>query len=57
MKSFIAYSVLSVFAYAVVAQELTFKKQKFEIKNVTASVTKLDGREVIKVERDLKALL
>jgi hypothetical protein len=56
MKSFIVYSVLSVFTYSVVAQELTFKKQKFEIKNVTASVTKLDGREVIKVERDLKAL-
>jgi hypothetical protein len=38
------------------AQELMFQKQKFEAKNVVASVTKLYGKEVIKIERDLNAL-
>lgn len=38
------------------AQTITWKKQEFEKKNVTASVVKLNGEEVLKVERDLKAL-
>lgn len=38
------------------AQELVFQNQKFEAKNVTASVVNLNGEDVIKVERDLRAL-
>lgn len=38
------------------AQTITWNKQEFEKKNVTASVVKLNGEEVLKVERDLKAL-
>lgn len=37
-------------------QEIDFQKQKFEVRNVTASVVKLNGEDVIKVERDLKAI-
>ncbi len=47
---------LIVSAQSVSAQEIVFQKQKFAVKNVTASVVKLKGEEVIKVERDLKAL-
>lgn len=38
-----------------VGQTLTWKKQTFDLKNVTASVVKLNGEEVLKVERDLQA--
>ena len=37
-------------------QTIKFEGKEYEAKNVTASVTKLDGKDVIKVERDLKAL-
>src|SRR5215831_14137890 len=35
---------------------LTFENKEFELKNVTASTIKMDGQDVLKVERDLKAL-
>jgi uncharacterized damage-inducible protein DinB len=38
------------------AQKITWKNQEFEAKNVTASLTQLNNEEVLKVERDLKAL-
>lgn len=38
------------------AQEIVFQKHRFELKNVAATVTKLNGQDVIKVERDLTAL-
>src|ERR1044072_1880385 len=38
------------------AQTITFQKQAFELKNVRASLVKLNGEEVLRVERDLKAL-
>jgi len=41
---------------ATLAQTIAWKKQEFTLKNVTASVVKLNGEEVLKVERDLKAL-
>ncbi|QHT65529.1 hypothetical protein GXP67_02030 [Rhodocytophaga rosea] len=48
--------VLSLCAVCAFGQEIVFQKQKFEAINVTASVVKLNGEEVLKVERDLKAL-
>lgn len=56
MKSFCILIVLNLCALSVWSQEIIFQKQKFEIRNVTASVVKLKGEDVIKVERDLKAL-
>jgi hypothetical protein len=44
---------LSVFAQK---QRLTLGKQIFELHNVTGSVVKLEGKKVLKIERDLKAL-
>lgn len=47
---------LNLTVVSVSGQELIFQKQKFELKTVTASVVKLNKEEVVKVERDLKAL-
>lgn len=55
-KSVIILFALNLCALSVLSQELVFQKQTFEVKNVTASVVKLNGKDVIKVERDLKAL-
>lgn len=38
------------------SQNLKWNNQEFEVVNATASVVQLDGKEVIKVERDLDAL-
>lgn len=43
-------------ALVATAQTITWKKQEFELKNVTASVVKVNGAEILKVERDLNAL-
>ena len=44
---------LSVFAQK---QRLTLAKKMFELHNVTGSIVKLEGKKVLKIERDLKAL-
>ncbi len=57
MTKAISTIVLSICCtLAAKAQTITWKKQEFELKNVTASVMKVNGEEVLKVERDLKAL-
>ncbi|MEP2349194.1 MAG: hypothetical protein ABJH96_15480 [Algoriphagus sp.] len=42
--------------YGVQAQTIEFEGKEFELSNVKASVEKLNGEEVLKVERDLEAL-
>ena len=37
-------------------QRLTLQKQIFELHNVTGSIIKFEGKDVLKIERDLKAL-
>lgn len=37
-------------------QKLTLKKQTFELHNVTGSIMVFEGKQVLKIERDLKAL-
>lgn len=37
-------------------QKLTLKKQVFELHNVTGSIIKFEGKKVLKIERDLKAI-
>jgi len=44
---------LSVFGQR---QTLTLRKQVFELHNVTGSIIKFEGKDVLKIERDLKAL-
>jgi len=55
-KKFKAALLLSLCAAAAFTQNITFQNQEFEIKNVHAAVVQLDGEQVLKVERDLKAL-
>jgi hypothetical protein len=56
MKKYHLLVLLSGCAFSAFTQTITWNKQQFETKNVTASVVKLNGEEVLKVERDLKAL-
>lgn len=48
--------LITIISFAIHAQTLKWNNREFEIKNVTASLVKFDGDEVLKVERDLKAL-
>ena len=48
--------LLSITALCTFAQDITYQGQKFEAHNVKASVVKLNGEQVLQVERDLKAL-
>lgn len=48
--------IVSTFSVLGQKQKLTLKKQTFELHNVTGSIIKFKGKEVLKIERDLKAL-
>jgi hypothetical protein len=50
------FLLLNLCAFASCRQKLTLQDHSFELINVTGSVVKLRGEEVLKVERDLKAL-
>ena len=41
---------------ATFGQTLKLKNQEFELKNVTGSIIKFQGKDVLKIERDLKAI-
>lgn len=48
--------LLTISTIATFGQKLTLGKQTFELHNVTGSVIKFQGKNVLKIERDLKAL-
>lgn len=56
MKKYQLILLLNVWGLATYGQQLTLNKQEFELKNVTGSITELNGEKVLKIERDLKAL-
>jgi len=56
MKTPLLYVIINLCTLCAFGQEIVFQKQKFDAKNVTASLVSLNGEDVIKVERDLKAL-
>ncbi len=56
MKKYRMTFFFTFFAVVVFGQNLTYKKQEFELNNVKASVVKLKGQKVLKIERDLGAL-
>lgn len=56
MKNTSFIILFSLIAVTTFAQTIKFQNQTFELKNVTGSVTKLHGENVLKIERDLKAL-
>lgn len=43
-------------SFAAFSQKLNLRNQEFELKNVTGSITELNGEKVLKIERDLKAI-
>lgn len=55
-KKFKLLFLMSLAAATIFAQNIQFQNQEFEIKNVHASVVELAGEQVLKVERDLKAI-
>lgn len=56
MKKYKITLLFSLLAIVVSGQSLRYEKQYFELHNVKATVVKLKGEEVIKMERDLVAL-
>lgn len=48
--------LLTISTIATFGQKLTLGKQTFELHNVTGFVIKFQGKNVLKIERDLKAL-
>lgn len=48
--------LLTISTIATFGQKLALGKQTFELHNVTGSVIKFQGKNVLKIERDLKAL-
>jgi hypothetical protein len=56
MKKCIVISFICLLALESFGQNLQFGKQTFELHNVTGSVIDFQGKKVLKIERDLKAL-
>ena len=56
MKNIIIISLIFLLTLESFGQNLRFGKQTFELHNVTGSVIDFQGKKVLKIERDLKAL-
>ena len=58
MKKIQLSILLLVCSVVVLGQKqiLTLRNQNFELRNLTGSIIKFEGKEVLKIERDLKAL-
>ena len=56
MKAFLVCCIWSICTLCSFGQELTWQNQKFELRNVKASVVRRGGEEILRVERDLQAL-
>lgn len=56
MKKYFLILLLTLCVYTTYGQTLKLKKQEFELHNVTGSIINFEGKKVLKIERDLKAL-
>ncbi len=56
MKTHILFGLICLFSIGSFGQQIKFGKQTFELHNVTGSVVEFQGKKVLKIERDLKAL-
>ncbi len=56
IKKYKITAVFCLFAVIAFGQKLTYKNHEFELNNVKASVVKLKGQKVLKMERDLESL-
>ncbi len=56
IKTYTLILTLSLYSLATFGQNLKLKNQEFELRNVTGSIIKFQGKKVLKIERDLKAI-
>jgi hypothetical protein len=56
MKNKALILILALFSWSTHAQVLKLKNQEFELHNVTGEITTFQGKKVLKIERDLKAI-
>jgi hypothetical protein len=56
MKKLILFLTIFLCSNVVFSQQLTLGKQIFKLHNVTGSIVKFQGKNVLKIERDLKAI-
>src|SRR6185436_15479450 len=56
IKTYSIIILLNLCALATFAQKLKLNDQEFELRNVTGSIIKFQGKNVLKIERDLKAI-
>jgi hypothetical protein len=56
IKTYSIIILLNLCAFAVFGQKLKLNNQEFELRNVTGSIIKFQGKKVLKIERDLKAI-
>lgn len=56
MKKVIALAAIVLCSQIVFSQQLKLRRQVFELHNVTGSIVNFQGKKVLKIERDLKAL-
>lgn len=56
IKTYCLVLLLNFCAFATIGQTVKWKNLEFELKNVTGSLVRLNGEEVLKIERDLKVL-
>ena len=56
IKTYSMFLLLTFGALATFGQKLKLNNQEFELRNVTGSIIKFQGKKVLKIERDLKAI-
>ena len=56
IKTYSITILLILCAFATFGQKLKLKNQEFELRNVTGSIINFQGKNVLKIERDLKAI-
>jgi hypothetical protein len=56
MQKYLLALLITLCTSVTFAQNIKFGKQTFELHNVTGSVIEFQGKKVLKIERDLKAL-
>jgi hypothetical protein len=56
IKTYSIIILLNLCALATFAQKLKLNDQEFELRNVTGSIIKFQGKNVLKIERDLNAI-
>src|SRR5687768_11511620 len=56
IKTYSILLLLNLCAFVTFGQKLKLKNQEFELRNVTGAIIKFQGKKVLKIERDLKAI-